>query len=59
VSNLPVYNLTLPIKAIEAIGFALNEMPYKIAAPVIEDIRRQMAEQEASFAAAQGQPQES
>lgn len=58
-SNLPVYNLTLPIKAIEAIGFALNEMPYKIAAPVIEDIRRQMAEQEASFAAAHGQPQES
>lgn len=58
-SNLPVYSLTLPIKAIEAIGFALNEMPYKIAAPVIEDIRRQMAEQEASFAAAQCQPQES
>jgi len=53
----PVYTLTLPIAAIEAIGVALNEAPFKIAAPVIHEIRRQMAEQDEQLARAQkGEP---
>jgi hypothetical protein len=48
--TLPVYNLTLPIAAIETIGVALGEAPFKLAAPVIHEIRRQMAEQDEQFA---------
>jgi hypothetical protein len=51
--TLPVYNLTLPIAAIETIGVALGEAPFKLAAPVIHEIRRQMAEQDEQFALAQ------
>ena len=56
--TLPVYNLTLPIAAIEAIGTALNEAPFRVAAPVIHEIRRQMAEQDEQFALAakKGEP---
>ena len=50
--HLPVYTLVMPLQMIEAIGVALNEAPYRVAAPVIEAIRRQMAEQEQQFEAA-------
>lgn len=44
--SLPSYTLTLTIREIEVLGAALAEMPFKIADPLIQNIRAQMAVQE-------------
>jgi len=44
--QLHAYTLTLSLGEIEVLGNALGEMPFKIAAPLIQNIRAQMAEQE-------------
>ncbi len=38
------YTLTLTNQQLQIIGAALSELPYRVSAPVIEEINRQLAE---------------
>ena len=41
-----IYNLALTQEQLTVIGAALAELPYRAAAPVIDEINRQIAEQQ-------------
>lgn len=47
-----MHNLTLSDQYLNIIGAALGELPYRVVAPVVEEINRQIAQQKAEGAAA-------